>query len=393
VHEDRSEFAERVSDPSLSVDEQDSLRLAVDAAELGTWNWHIPSGRSSWTPWTYELFGYRPGELETCHELFLRHVHSADRASVADWLSRALLEGGLTAHEFRIHRVDGTVRWVRSRGRAMLDDQGKVVRMVGVVADITEEKLRATAANPARPAPGNGSFSARQVAHIVGVGEATVKRVSAAGEIQFLRSSRKNSRRFAPEDVLDYLRRGAASVGGFDSAARAQDMNGCLVYLLEQLLAGTAFEALLDGPLERAARVAPRSFVTDLLARMPFLLHERRRHAFPALLAQAGNSEALEAEIIACALRAEGLEVLRPAGVPQPGQLAELARRVRASFVVLTATPEPPLAQAGVLAAASEIAATGSTAVFLRCGADVRVPRGVNRFRSMVQLGSILRGS
>jgi excisionase family DNA binding protein len=275
----------------------------------------------------------------------------------------------------------------------MLDDHGEVVRMGGVVADITEEKLRAPAESPAHPPPGSGSFSARQVAHILGVGEATVKRVSAAGEMQFLRSSRKNSRRFAAEDVLDYLRKATTSAGDFDSAARAQDMNGCLVYLLEQLLAGTAFDSLLDGPLERAARVAPRSFVTNLLARMPFLLQERRRHAFPALLAQAGNAEALEEEIVACALRAEGLEVLRPAGIPQPGQLADLARRVRARFVVLTVTPGLPWAQDGVLAAASDIAATGTTKVCLRCGAGVRVPRGVNRFRSMVQLGSILRGS
>jgi PAS domain S-box-containing protein len=388
MHEERSEFAERVSDLNNSVDAE-SLRLAVDAAEIGTWNWHIASGRVDWTPRTSQVFGFKPGPLETSYELFLRQVHPEDRQAVTEWLSLALLEHDRTAFEFRIHRVDGSVRWVRSRGRAMLDDRGQVVRMVGVVEDVTEEKRR----SPAPQAQGDGSFSARQVAHILGVAEATVKRVTAAGGMQFLRSSRKNSRRFAPEHVLDYLRRGTSGPVDFDSALREQDMSTCLVYLLEQLLAGTAFEALLDGPLERAARLAPLSFVADLLTRMPSLVQERRRQAFPALLAQAGTPEALEGELIACVLRAQGLEVLRPAGTPEPGQLAELARRVRARLVVLTIGPGQAGAQAGGLAAASEIAAAGGATVCLRCGAGVRVPRGVNRFRSMAQLGSILRAS
>jgi PAS domain S-box-containing protein len=393
VHEDRSELAEHFADSNNFVDALDSLRLALDAAEIGTWNWHISSGHVAWTTRTYKLFGFQPGAVEISYDLFLRQVHAEDRPAVAEWLSLALLEHELTAHEFRIRRVDGSVRWVRSRGRAMLDERREVVRMLGVVADITEDKLRPPAAPPAPSAHVNGAFSARQVAHILGVAEATVKRVTAAGRMQFLRSSRKNSRRFAPEDVLDYLRRGTTSPGDFDSAVRAQDMNGCLVHLLEQLLAGTTFEALLDGPLERAARLAPPSLVADLLARMPFLVQERRRQAFPALLAQAGNPEALEGELIACELRAQGLEVLRPAGTPQPGKLAELARRVRARLVVLTIAPGPQWAQAGGLAAAAEIAAAGGATVCLRCEAGARVPRGVNRFRSMAQLGSILRGS
>ena len=128
MREEPSEFAEHVSDSSSSVHEQDSLRLAVDAAEIGTWNWHIPSGRVAWTRRTYQLFGLQPGSLEASHELFLRHVHAEDRPAVAEWLSRALLERGRTGLEFRIHRGDGSVRWVRSRGRVMLDESGEVGR-------------------------------------------------------------------------------------------------------------------------------------------------------------------------------------------------------------------------------------------------------------------------
>ena len=42
---------------SGAVDSRDPLDLGVDAAEIGTWNWHIRSGRVDWTSWTYQLFG------------------------------------------------------------------------------------------------------------------------------------------------------------------------------------------------------------------------------------------------------------------------------------------------------------------------------------------------
>jgi len=262
--------------------------------------------------------------------------------------------------------------------------------MLGVVADITEEKLRPPAAPP-RPRRTSTERSRRGRSRtFLGVAEATVKRLTASGGMQFLRSSRKNSRRFAPEDVLDYLRRGTTSPDGFDSAVRAQDMNG-----LPRLPArATARGHGVRGPARRAvgARRAPRAAYLGGGPARPDAVPGPGAPAarVPALLAQAGNPEALEGELIACALQAEGLEVLRPAGAPQPGEIAELARRVRARLVVLTM---PRWARAGGLAAASEIAAAGSATVCLRCEADVRVPRGVNRFHSMAQLGSILRGS
>ena len=209
MHAERSEFADRVSDPSDSVDAHESLRLAVDAAEIGTWNWHIPSGHVAWTPRTYQLFGFQPGALETSHELFLRQVHAEDRPAVTDWLSRALIEHDRTALEFRIHRADGVVRWVRSTGRAMLDSRGEAVRMVGVVEDVSDEKQRASSAPPAAPAgrATDGSFSARQVAHILGVGEVTVKRVGVPELASGLTSSR--SRTALPKSCPAELMRAA----------------------------------------------------------------------------------------------------------------------------------------------------------------------------------------
>lgn len=376
---------------------EDPVRLAIDAAEIGAWNWHIASGHVEWTPWTYQLFGQHPG-VSVSKDWFLERVHAEDRPAVLEWLAHALKEGGRTAFEFRIDRPDGSVRWVRSTGRALADEHGHVVRMVGVVEDVTDQQERhaVTAAGIAvTPAPGGASFSARQVAHILGVAQVTVKRLTAAGEIRSLRSTRKNSQRFAPKDVVEYLRHGSRGRVQFDAAVEDRDVGGCVVYLLERLLAGTPLETLLDEHVRPAARVAPARFVADLLSRLPFIVPEPPRNAFPALLVEVGIPEDLGSEIIACLLRANGHEVLRPAVAPDANELGELAERVRSKFVVVAIGEGPVLAQQHGLAAAGAIARSrsGATTVCVHGDDHLRVPHGVLRFRTMRELAAILRKS
>jgi len=387
---------ENVSASGERADTEDPIRLAVDAAEIGTWNWHIPSGHVEWTPWTYHLFGLKPGVVQGSYELFMQKVHAADRPMVEEWISHALHDRCRTALEFRIDRPDGTVRWVRSTGRAMLDQRGQVVRMVGVVEDVTDDRQRrATIPSTSSGVPrvAGGSFSARQVAHILGIADATVKRLAEAGSLKWLRSTRKNSRRFAPGDVIEYLRRGSTGPVDFETAAAAQDLGSCLVCMLEQLSEGMPLEVLLDDRVRPAASSTPEPFLADLVARLPFMVPERQRAGFPALFAQVGTPRHPDTEVIGCLLQAYGYEILRPAGALEPSQLAELAERVRARLLVLVVGNGPTAVQVSGLATASAIARarSGATSVCVWSDDRLRIPRGLVRFRSMRELASLLR--
>ncbi len=380
------------------VGTEDLVRLAVEAADLGTWNWHIPSGRVQWTPQTYELFGHRPGSLVVSQDLFLKQVHTADRPSVLAWISKAIRERGRTAFEFRIDRPDGSVRRVRSTGRALTDEQGHVVRMIGVIEDVTDDERRHASAPilagpPDARAARDFSFSARQVAHILGVAQVTLKRLAAAGEIRSLRSTRKNSQRFTPGDVIDHLRRGLQGQIDFAAAASDRDIAACVVYLLEQVIAGTPLAALLDDRVRPAARIAPAPFMAEVLSRIPFMVPEPSRNAFPALLVEVGVPEHLESEVIACLLRASGQEVLRPAMAPDVAELADVAERVRSRLVVIVLGEGPPAQRERGIAAAGVIARARSstTTVCLHADGQVHAPRGVTRFHSMHEFSRILQ--
>jgi PAS domain S-box-containing protein len=382
--------------PNERAESDDPIQLAVDAAEVGTWNWHIASGHVQWTPWTYQLFGVKPDVVDTSYPQIMQRVHAPDRPMVDEWISQAVQNRGRNTIEFRIDRPDGSIRWLRSTGRVMLNGQGEVVRMVGIVEDVTEEREHRSSI-PTPPAgsprvPG-ASFSARQVAHILGIADATVKRLAEAGNLKWLRSTRKNSRRFAPGDVVEYLRKGSTSPVDFESAAASQDVNGCLVFLLEQLTEGTPLEALLDERVRPAASTTPVPFLVDLLARLPFMVPERQRSGFPALFAQVGTPKHPDVEMIGCLLQAHGHEILRPAGALEPSQLAELAERVRARLLVLVVGAGPTSVQMSGLAIAGAIAAarSGATSVCVWSDDRLRVPRGLTRFRSMRELASQLR--
>lgn len=69
---------------------------------------------------------------------FLDSVHPDDRAQLLDSLSEHAR--GHWAHEYRLFRPDGELRWVRDRGFPVYDDQGNVSRMVRITTDITDQK-------------------------------------------------------------------------------------------------------------------------------------------------------------------------------------------------------------------------------------------------------------
>ncbi len=70
---------------------------------------------------------------------FLEAVHAEDRASVEQTLSRQLA-GENTVQVYRILRPDGSIRWIRDRGFPVIDDDGRVIRVVGIAEDVTETR-------------------------------------------------------------------------------------------------------------------------------------------------------------------------------------------------------------------------------------------------------------
>src|SRR4051794_26408489 len=116
------------------------FELAIDAAEIGSFDWDLASGRLIWDDRLVSLFGYeREGFAETI-EAFNARLHPDDRPRVGDAL-RAAIEGCSNYDaEYRIVLPTGEVRWIRARGRAVGDGRGVAVRLLGAAYDTTEQR-------------------------------------------------------------------------------------------------------------------------------------------------------------------------------------------------------------------------------------------------------------
>jgi PAS domain S-box-containing protein len=117
---------------------EERLRLAMEGAELGEWEMDLRTQRAFWSPLTRELLGVAP-ETPITFELYESRLHpddlGGDRCAVAECLAT-----GKYQNEYRIPLAGGGWRWIDSRAKLVRDTQGQIVRMFGVVSDITARK-------------------------------------------------------------------------------------------------------------------------------------------------------------------------------------------------------------------------------------------------------------
>ena len=116
------------------------LAEAQSSARLGSWEWDMTTGAVVWTDELYRLYGYRPGEIEVDFAKYIERIHADDRAVVQAAIEGALAENGTFVFEHRVVHPDGTERFLHCRGRVVVDEHGRPVRMTGSAQDITERK-------------------------------------------------------------------------------------------------------------------------------------------------------------------------------------------------------------------------------------------------------------
>ncbi len=128
------------------MQEMHRLKSLLDAsqaiAHVGSWELDLVNNHLTWSDEAYRIFGLTPQEFQASYEAFLDVVHPDDRAAVDDAYSKSLREGkdGYEI-EHRIVRQDSErVRVVYEKCIHSRDAEGKIVRSVGMVQDITERK-------------------------------------------------------------------------------------------------------------------------------------------------------------------------------------------------------------------------------------------------------------
>ena len=114
---------------------------AQQLAEMGDYDWHIPSDTNTWSDQLFRIYGYEPGSFHPSYEKFLSLIHPEDRDRISAVHQQAYATGEPYQMIERIVRPDGEVRYLSSNGEVILDADNTPVRMRGTCVDITERVL------------------------------------------------------------------------------------------------------------------------------------------------------------------------------------------------------------------------------------------------------------
>jgi len=114
------------------------LRLALEAGQMGTWEWALREGEVVWSEEMEAIHGLAPGSFAGTHDAFWDRVFPEDRGRVRAAIERAIRGDEPYHAEYRTVRPDGSVRWLEAWGRVLRTPDGEPERMVGVCRDVTE---------------------------------------------------------------------------------------------------------------------------------------------------------------------------------------------------------------------------------------------------------------
>ncbi len=117
---------------------EERLRLALDAANAGTWEWDLRTNENVWSDEIWKLYGLEPNRCEPSYEVWRQAIHPRDdRAEV----ERVVGEAARSGDELNVeYRVCGGERWLLARGQPLRDAKGQAESYLGIVLDITHRK-------------------------------------------------------------------------------------------------------------------------------------------------------------------------------------------------------------------------------------------------------------
>jgi PAS domain S-box-containing protein len=137
-----SDVTERKQAVTEQVLREATMALALDAGNVGTWDFDVRKRLLNWSERGYGMFGITPGAAVGLDD-FYAAMHPDDREATRTALVTAMMPGlspDIDVEYRTVGRDDGLERWISAKGRGFFDEAGLPTRVVGATVDITERK-------------------------------------------------------------------------------------------------------------------------------------------------------------------------------------------------------------------------------------------------------------
>lgn len=114
------------------------LSLATSAARIGIWDWNLINNSIAWNERMYEIYGVSRDNFSLTVDAWINLIHPEDRQRTIIERNQVFSREKEFHTAFRIIHTNGTLSNIRADAVAIIDQNGKVIRMTGINRDVTE---------------------------------------------------------------------------------------------------------------------------------------------------------------------------------------------------------------------------------------------------------------
>jgi len=117
------------------------LAQAQRLSHTGSWAWNASSGQVSFSQEALRIYGLSSAQAVSAPDVVLREIFAEDRAALESYVTGAFRDRHDFEIDYRIGMRDGTVRYLHSVGRPVVNGSGEVAELIGTTMDVTDRKL------------------------------------------------------------------------------------------------------------------------------------------------------------------------------------------------------------------------------------------------------------
>jgi diguanylate cyclase (GGDEF)-like protein/PAS domain S-box-containing protein len=135
----KEQFIESEKHRNALITSEQRYELAVEGADCGIWDWDVEMDQWYFSPKCKKYLGFEDHELKNDIKDWIKLLHSDSREKALNRINDYVISGD-TAYEstFRMRCKDDSYKWMLSKGKSIRNSNGKVIRVAGSFADITD---------------------------------------------------------------------------------------------------------------------------------------------------------------------------------------------------------------------------------------------------------------